>query len=186
MKALVLSAGEGTRLGELTRQKPKALVRLAGVPLLGRVLHNLREAGVHEVCIVIGFRGDEIREEISGDYAGLKVHYIENPDYEKGNLYSLHAARGFFERDNFLLCMTDHLFDTRIVEKLIDWRLEGALALAIDRGRRYSAEATKVLEQDGKIGDIGKSIKKMELHRHGVLLVLTKSLRILQRGFEAG
>jgi len=52
-EAIVLAAGEGSRLGKLTKRKPKALLRVAGMPLLGRILHGLKEAGVQDVILYV-------------------------------------------------------------------------------------------------------------------------------------
>lgn len=49
MKALILAAGEGNRFRELTKQKPKAILQIAGMPLLGRILRGLKEAGIQDV-----------------------------------------------------------------------------------------------------------------------------------------
>jgi choline kinase len=62
VEALVLAAGEGSRLRKYAKQK--TLYRIAGVPLLGRILQGLKEAGINSVYIVIGYEGDEIRQEI--------------------------------------------------------------------------------------------------------------------------
>ena len=116
IKALVLAAGEGNRLRKYSKQK--TLHHIAGVPLLGRVLQGLREAGISSVYIVIGYEGDEIRQEIGENYTGLDITYITAQNWEKGNLYSLLAAKGIFKKD-FILCMGDHIFDSQIVKNLI-------------------------------------------------------------------
>jgi CDP-L-myo-inositol myo-inositolphosphotransferase len=156
MEALVLAAGEGSRLGKLTKGKPKALLRVAGMPLLGRILHGVKEAGVQNVCIVVGYKADMIREQIGENYVGLNIRFVEAKQWKKGNLYSLLAAQGIF-RQNFLLCMCDHIFDPGIPKSLINNKSKKALVLAIDK---VSEEDTKVLEQNGKILDIGKKINR--------------------------
>ena len=154
MKALILAAGQGSRLGNLTKLKPKGLLRIAGDLLLGRILRGLKKAGVQETWIVIGYKAEMIREQIGEDYAGLKIRYIETKRWKKGNLYSLLAAQGIFH-ENFLLCMCDHIFDHEIPNTLIKNKSEKALVLAIER---VAEEDTKVLERKGKIFDIGKKI----------------------------
>lgn len=154
MEALVLAAGEGSRLGKLTKRKPKALLRVAGMPLLERILRSLKEAGVQNVWIVVGYKAGMIREEIGENYADLKVQYIEAKRWKKGNLYSLLAAQRIFQQD-FLLCMGDHIHDTEIPKSLINSKFEKTLVLAIEK---VAEEDTKVLEQSGKIIDIGKKI----------------------------
>ena len=70
-QALVLAAGEGSRLREYKKQK--ATHYIAGVPLIGRILQGLKEAGIKSVYIVIGYEGDNIRQEIGKNYLGLDV-----------------------------------------------------------------------------------------------------------------
>ena len=147
IKALVLAAGEGSRLRKYAKQK--TLHHIAGVPLLGRILQGLKEAGINSVYIVIGYEGDEIRQEIGENYAGLDITYITAQNWEKGNLYSFLAAKGIFKKD-FILCMGDHIFDGQIVKNLINVNLNGALVLAVDRVG-FALDDTKVREHDGKI-----------------------------------
>jgi len=147
--ALVLAAGEGSRLREYAEQKP--LLQVAGMPLIGRVLRGLREAGVQNVWIAIGYKADMVRQTIGDNYAGLEIRYVNVEDWKKGNLYSLLAAKGIFHQ-NFLLCMGDHIFDPEIPKKLISSKLDSAIVLAIEK---VSEEDTKVLEKEGTILDIG-------------------------------
>jgi choline kinase/phosphatidylglycerophosphate synthase len=156
VKALILAAGQGSRIGKLTKLKPKGLLRVAGAPLLGRILSGLKKAGVQEIWIVIGYKADMIRKHIGGNYAGLKIRFIEAKHWKKGNLYSLLAAQGIFQQ-SFLLCMCDHVFDPEIPKALVNNESEKALVLAIER---VAEEDTKVLERKGKIFDIGKKINK--------------------------
>lgn len=184
MRALVLAAGEGSRLGKLTKQKPKALVRVAGVPLLGRVLRGLKEAGIRDVWIVIGYMAATIRREIGEDYAGLKIHYIHAYEWEKGNLHSFLAARDFL-KTKFLLCMCDHISDTRIVKRLVNINPESALVLTIDRSG-YSPDDTKVLEQNDVILDIGKTINKSNCVDTGFFLCSPKIFEYADRAAQKG
>ena len=153
-QALVLAAGEGSRLRKYAKQK--AIHHIAGVPLLGRILQGLKEAGINSVYIVIGYKGDDIRQEIGENFSGLDVRYVIAQNWEKGNLHSFLAAKGIFKED-FILCMCDHIFDSQIVRDLIDVNHNSSLVLAIDRVG-YAFDDTKVLEHEGMILDIGKHI----------------------------
>ncbi|MEA1904395.1 MAG: NTP transferase domain-containing protein [Candidatus Hadarchaeota archaeon] len=185
MEALILAAGMGERLNQITKGMPKALAPVAGVPLLCRILDSLKEAGVTSAHIVLGYgRREIIRQVGKKEYDGLPIHYIKNPDWEKGNLYSLLAAEGRFE-GVFLLVMSDHLFDPRIVAHLASSKSEGALTLAVDRGEP-SPEDTKVLEKSGKIRDIGKELKKHNCVDIGIFLCSPKIFRYAQKAAEDG
>jgi len=152
--ALVLAAGEGSRLRKYAEQKP--LLQVAGMPLVGRVLRGLKEAGVQNVWVAVGYKAEMIRQQLGNNYAGLDIRYVNVKDWKKGNLYSLVAAQGIFQQ-NFLLCMADHIFDPEIARKLINSRFESAVVLAVDK---VSEEDTKVLERDGAILEIGKKINQ--------------------------
>lgn len=102
LEALVLAAGEGSRLKEYAQQK--VLEPIARVPILGRIFQGLKEAGIRKVHIALGYEGDDIREEFGENYLELNIDYIEAQNWEKGNLYSFMAAKGIFQRE-FLLCM---------------------------------------------------------------------------------
>ena len=154
LEALVLAAGEGSRLKEYAQQK--VLEPIARVPILGRILQGLKEAGIRKVHIALGYEGDDIREEFGENYLGLYINYIEAQNWEKGNLYSFMAAKGIFQRE-FLLCMGDHIFDPQIVKSLMNVDLEDVLILATDKNG-YSLDDTRVMAEDRKIVNIGKKI----------------------------
>ena len=182
VKALVLAAGEGSRLREYARQK--TLHHIAGEPLLGRILRGLKEAGINNAYIVIGYEGDEIRREIGENYAGLDVNYVTAQNWEKGNLYSFLAAKGIFKKD-FILCMGDHIFDSQIVRNLINVNLNGSLVLAVDR-IGYALDDTKVREQDGMILKIGKQITPSNCVDTGFFFCSPKIFSYAERAVKRG
>ena len=181
-KALVLAAGEGSRLRKYAKQK--TLHHIAGVPLLGRILQGLKEAGINSVYIVIGYEGDEIRQEIGENYAGLDITYITAQNWEKGNLHSFLAAKGVFKTD-FILCMGDHIFDSQIVKNLINVNLNGALVLAVDRVG-FAFDDTKVREHDGMILNIGKHINPSNCVDTGFFLCSPKIFSYAERTAKQG
>jgi CDP-L-myo-inositol myo-inositolphosphotransferase len=164
--ALILAAGQGSRIKEVCKVKP--LLNVAGIPLLGRVLRGLKDAGIERVYVVVGHESEAIRERIGENYAGLNIHFVVAKDWEKGNLYSLLSSKSFCERD-FILCMADHIFDPAIVKDLLNVDLKGALVLAIDRAA-CGPNDTKVQEQNGRIVDIGKTINRWNCVDTGFLL----------------
>ena len=172
MKALILAAGRGSRFREMTKNRPKALIPVAGVPLLGRVLQGLKEAGVQEVWIVTGYKAEMIKKEFGNNYNGLKINYIYAPNWEKGNLYSLLAAQGIF-KTRFLLCMCDHVFEPDLVKKLLNTNLKSTVILAVDKSRCLP-EDTKVLEYNSLIIKIGKTINPSNAVDTGFFLCTPK------------
>ena len=179
--ALVLAAGEGSRLRECG--EPKPLVQVAGMPLIGRVLRSLKEVGVGKVWIAIGYEGDIIRKNIGDNYGGIEIKYVNVKDWKKGNLYSFLAAQGIFKH-KFLLCMGDHIFDPEIAKKLINSRFDSAVVLAIEK---VSEEHTKVLEKEGAILDIGKKVNQSNVSIDtGLFLCSPKVFEYAKQAVEEG
>lgn len=80
MDAIVPAAGRGTRMGALTDDRPKPLVEVAGRPLLAHVLDALVAAGADRATVVVGNRGDQIRERFGGTYGETPLRYVTQPE----------------------------------------------------------------------------------------------------------
>ena len=118
-RAVILAAGKGNRLQPLTADVPKCLVEVGGEPLLERALHALASQGVAEAVIVIGYKGEAVRERIGACFAGIDIHYVEAPDFETtNNIRSLWDARDYLDRD-ILLLEADVVFDPPVIAALL-------------------------------------------------------------------
>jgi len=184
MKAVILAAGRGSRFGELTKERHKTLLPVAGVPLLGRILQGLKEAGIREVWIVVGYKADMIKKEFGKSYNGLKISYIYARNWKKGNLYSLLAAKRIL-KTKFILCMSDHLFDPEIIKKLLNTNSRCAVILAVDK-TKCSPEDTKVLEHNGFIIKIGKNIYPSNCVDTGFFLCSPKIFKYATEAAQKG
>jgi phosphoenolpyruvate phosphomutase len=112
--AIVLAAARGSDLGDLTASKPKAMVEIAGRPLLDRIAAALRAAGVNDITVVRGYRKDQITLP--------DVTLVDNDEYESsGELVSLRCGLAGLPADrNVLVCYGDVLFRTFIVDLLLE------------------------------------------------------------------
>ncbi len=121
MQAIILAAGMGRRLGELTRHNTKCMVKVNGEPLIDRLLNQLAPLGLERVVIVIGYEGENLRNHIGDRYAGrLKIEYITNPVYATtNNIYSLALAKECLCDDDTLLIESDLIFDTRMLQMIM-------------------------------------------------------------------
>jgi 1L-myo-inositol 1-phosphate cytidylyltransferase len=162
MKALVIAAGNGTRLRAISDSKP--LTPVGGVPLIERVLAAVAEAGVRDVVVVTGHAADQVEAYLvtSAPRLGIDVACLRVPDWSLANGHSV-AVGASAINDDFLLLMADHLFDPAIVRQLIALEARRDLMLAIDRNVGSEqidlADATKVeVAPDGRIVRIGKSL----------------------------
>ena len=95
MQAIILAAGMGRRLGELTKENTKCMVEVNGVRLIDRLLGQLSKLNLGRVIIVIGYQGQKLKDYIGQRYDGLlTIEYAENPIYDKtNNIYSLSLVK---------------------------------------------------------------------------------------------
>jgi CDP-L-myo-inositol myo-inositolphosphotransferase len=185
MKALIIAAGEGTRLNRLTEDKPKPLIQLLGLSLIERVLLTAKQAGIGEFFIVVGHLGDMIISKLGdGSRYGVEINYIENKEWPKGNGVSVLNVREFLD-ENFILMMSDHIFDARILSELLDYDGRSAVVLAVDRREPLTGD-TKVLEKNGRIVDIGEDIENQNGIDTGIFLCSPEIFSYIEEAVQEG
>jgi choline kinase len=117
--ALLLAAGTGIRLQPLTLTVPKCLTEVGGVPILERLVNNLKAQGFERLIVVIGHLGDHIQEFLQQHSDDMQIDYVINPDYRtSNNIYSLWLARHQI-REPFLLVESDLVFETRMLDDML-------------------------------------------------------------------
>ena len=185
MKVLIIAAGKGSRLGSLTKKQPKPLIQLLGLSLIERVILTAKQAGVDEFLVVTGYQGDQIKERLGdGEKQGVRIEYIENKEWERGNGISVLKAKNFLS-EKFVLLMSDHICDDRILKELVDYEPKNAVVLAVDRRVPLPGD-TKVLEKEGMIVDIGKEIKESNGIDTGIFLCSPQIFSYLEAAVEEG
>jgi CDP-L-myo-inositol myo-inositolphosphotransferase len=181
-QAVILAAGQGQRID--TREVPNPLALVGGRTLLRRTLDALALAGVRDVGVVIGYRGEEIRAAFAGGHPEVRITWIENPEWEKPNGVSLLAARWFLT-GRALLLMADRVFCPDVLQPLQRLDAKGeATVLVVDSdiGRCYDlADATKVLRSGDVVVDIGKGVPAYDAIEMGVLVISPPLLAELAR-----
>ncbi len=113
MQAVILCAGKGTRMGELTTHVPKPLLLVNGKTLLEHKLDRLPDS-VSEVILVIGYLGEKIKEKIGSEYNGRPIRYAEDTQLT-GTAHALWSARDLLN-GRFLVMMGDDIYDTQALE----------------------------------------------------------------------
>lgn len=172
--ALILAAGNGSRIAARSGDGPKPLVILNGKPLLQHVMSNAQDAGIQKFVIVVGYRGEAIKQWYEKHpLPGVQVTWIENPDFRKDNGISVLCAKKAIH-DNFLLLMADHIFEADTARSLLRQPLGNEdVILGVDRniGSVFDLDdATKVrLEQD-RIVEIGKWLRSYNALDTGMFL----------------
>lgn len=147
-KAVVLAAGKGTRMAELTRTCPKPLLPVAGRPILHHVLERLGSAGVEDVALVIGYQGDQIRESLRDN--PLRIHFIEQ-ELVNGTGSAALLAREFAAADPFLLTFGDILSTPEDYVGMAAALTPGASAVLGVQWAEDPCRGAAVYEQDGRV-----------------------------------
>ena len=119
-EAVILMAGQGSRLRGADNTFLKPFVPLLGRPLISYTLDTLIRVGIKTVDFVVGYESGRMIEQVKQLIpSGLNASFIENRHWQKQNGISLLAAAGHLSKP-FLLTMSDHLFDAAVVEHLLD------------------------------------------------------------------
>lgn len=121
MQAIILAAGMGRRLGDLTKENTKCMVPVNGVRLIDRLLGQLSGLSLKRVIIVVGYKGQELKDYIGHRYDDqLKIVYAENPIYDKtNNIYSLSLVKQQLQEDDTLLIESDLIFSDSLFQMII-------------------------------------------------------------------
>jgi choline kinase len=159
-KAIILSAGQGSRLGHLVDDRPKCLIEFGGRTLLDRQLDTLAANGVGEAVVVTGFHDDMVNASVARRSGGPKVRTIYNPFYKVAdNLGTLFMAREELTGDG-LVWNGDTLVSDALMAKVVGNDRAG-ICVTIDRKDGYDEDDMKVVvEGDGRLRAIGKRISK--------------------------
>ena len=157
MKAIILSAGQGSRLGHLVDDMPKCLIDFSGRTLLDRQLDTLEANGVHEAVVVSGFHDDRVEEALARRSGGPKVRTIFNPFFKVAdNTGSLYMAREELSGD-CLVWNGDTLVSNGLMRRVVGNDRPG-ICVTIDRKDGYDDDDMKVAEDGGRLKAIGKRL----------------------------
>ncbi|MFO7790626.1 MAG: aminotransferase class I/II-fold pyridoxal phosphate-dependent enzyme [Bacteroidota bacterium] len=121
MQAIILAAGMGKRLKELTEERTKCMVEVNGTTLIERMLLQIDQVNLSRVVIVVGYHGKELIDFILSLNISTPVTFIHNEIYDKtNNIYSLYLAKDYLLNDDTLLFESDLIFEDNVLKKLID------------------------------------------------------------------
>ena len=175
MKAVILAAGRGSRLDSLPVSKP--LCPVNGRALIEWVILAAHEAGILDFVVVTGHAREPLERHVS-DFCRSRnfgVTFVPNDEWDKENGLSVCAARDSVG-ERFVLLMSDHIFDTEILTRLIAQPLDDVdLVLAVDYQIRDNPtvdldDVTRVLAEHGRISKIGKRIPAYNAFDTGIFL----------------
>ena len=178
MQAVVLAAGMGTRLRELTKDRPKALVKVARKELLLHTLDFLNKENIDEVIVVTGYMADKVVNFLNdvSDRYDPKISVVKNEAYTKGNILSLIAALPKI-KDSFILMNVDHIYYHPQIYKTITSNIEGITAVC-DFDRELEDDDMKVLIKKDRIVKISKKLETFNGGYVGITVVPAEKLVI--------
>lgn len=121
VQAIILAAGMGKRLKELTYNNTKCMVKVNGVTLIERMLRQLDSHGLSRIIVVVGYKSEELIEYISSLNVSTPIIYVNNENYSQtNNIYSLYLARKYLLEEATLLLESDLIFDDSVLYKIVD------------------------------------------------------------------
>ena len=160
MQAIILAAGMGKRLKELTRNNTKCMVQVNGVSLIDRLLHQLDGRKLSRVVIVVGYEGQKLMDYIGTLDIQTPIVYVNNPIYDKtNNIYSLALAKDWLCQEDTLLFESDLIFEDEVIDLLVNDQRD-TLAL-VDRYESWMDGTCVKLAEDDSIVEFvpGKRFK---------------------------
>lgn len=121
MQAVILAAGMGKRLKELTQNNTKCMIKVNGITLIERMLHQLEKQHLSRIVIVVGYEGQKLINYIDTLHVQIPIVYINNPIYDKtNNIYSLTLAKDYLCKEDTLLFESDLIFEDSVIEALLN------------------------------------------------------------------
>lgn len=111
----------GKRLGEYTHDNTKCMLEVNGTKLIDRALETLYEAKVSRVVLVVGYKGQNVKDYVGTSYKGIPIVYVDNPVYDKtNNIYSLYLAKDYLLAEDTILLESDLIYESAVVRKLLE------------------------------------------------------------------
>jgi len=154
MKAVILAAGLGNRLGNLTEDRPKAMVKVEGRELILRAMDFLDAADFSERIVITGYQADTLSAFLKEHCP--KVTVLHNPDYKRGSVKTIETALTHLNED-FLLMNVDHIYPRRMLTDIMNNR-RGLMAIC-DFDRQLEADDMKIrLDGDYRLSAISKTL----------------------------
>ena len=150
MQSIILAAGLGSRLGELTKECTKCMVKINGITLIERMLRQLERYGMDRIIIVTGYKGDILKDYVQNLRINTPVVFVDNSDYRHtNNIYSLWLTREFLEEMDSLVLESDMIFEDRVIEKML--AVDNGCGTFVARPRPWMDGSIVKLDKDNNI-----------------------------------
>lgn len=167
MQAIILAAGMGKRLGELTKNNTKCMVEVDGVRLIERALRILDRKNLNRIILVVGYQHENLMAFVNSLGIQTQIEFIINEVYDKtNNIFSLSLAKEQMIEDDTLLLESDLIFEERLIDMLLEDKRD-SLAL-VDKFESWMDGTCIVVDQDDNITDFipGKLLQYREKEQY--------------------
>lgn len=167
MQAIILAAGMGKRLGELTKNNTKCMVEVDGVRLIERALRILDRKNLNRIILVVGYQHENLMSFVNSLEIQTQIEFIINEVYDKtNNIFSLSLAKEQMTEDDTLLLESDLIFEERLIDMLLEDKRD-SLAL-VDKFESWMDGTCIVVDQDDNITDFipGKLLQYREKEQY--------------------
>ncbi len=163
MNVIILAAGMGSRMGSLTKEKPKCFLKVNGVSLIEKLINQLREIGLKDISIVTGYKAKKFRFK--------NINFFYNKKFKSTNMvYSLMMAKKKLNRDT-LIIYSDIIVSKEILKKMISKKYNNKLAVAIDiNWKKYWSFRFK---------DINQDLESLKINKKNEIIELGKEVKLI-------
>jgi choline kinase len=171
MKAIILSAGQGTRLLPMTATIPKCLLDIQGKTIIEWQIDELHKCGVDQITVVTGYGADKVEDLLHRRYGPQRVQTHYSPDYATtDNLVSCWKVREQMT-DDFILLNGDTLFEAAVVKSLLK-SPASPVTVTVNHKDIYDADDMKVSIEDSRLTKVGKDIPSGNIHGESIGMIL--------------
>jgi choline kinase len=179
MKAVILAAGQGTRIRSVHGEHPKCLIEVDNTTILDHQLDALSMIGINDIAIVIGYEKEQIIAHVNARHLlTQKIHFIENPAFAiTNNIYSLQLALEWVRGDSFIVLNADVIFDPEILDVAV--RPHAPISMIVDP--LWRDETMKVVILDDHVIRMSKNISREEFS--GTYIGITVFSKAIQDRF---
>jgi L-glutamine-phosphate cytidylyltransferase len=180
VKAVILAAGQGTRIRSVHGERPKCLIEADNTTILDHQLAALFKAGVNEVAIVVGYEKEQIINHVLKRKLGhlQRIHFIENPAFAiTNNIYSLWLALDWLRGDGFVVLNADVILDADILDIAVT--ANPPISMVVDP--LWRDETMKVIIQGDRVMQMSKKISRAQFS--GTYIGITTFSKSIQERF---
>jgi dTDP-glucose pyrophosphorylase len=161
-KAVVLAAGRGTRMRELTADVPKPMIEVRGKPVLQHIVEGLRDAGVHRILVIVGYHAEMVRDSFGdGQHHNVEIEYATQT-VQDGTGRVVELARNFTGGSAFILSYGDILINPANYKRVVDFPNNLEAVITVTRGEDVSKGGAVFVNQQMDLVDLREKPKPGE------------------------